>query len=102
MSILDTVKVRRRIKHSKLDNDIETLIDTAKAEMIRVGCDEETVEAGGSLVTQAAVTSCLMNMEKEKDLIDRYEKAFAIQIDSIRKSSKVDIPEEQQTEDDDV
>ena len=102
MSSLDTVKVRRRIKHSKLDNDIETLIDTAKAEMIRVGCDEETVEAGGSLVTQAVVTYCLMNMEKEKDLIDRYEKAFAIQIDSIRKSSKVDIPEEQQTEDDDV
>ncbi len=102
MSTLDTVKMRKRIKHSKLDSDIETLIDTAKAEMIRVGCDEGIVNAGGSLVTQAVVTYCLMNMEKEKDLIDRYEKAFAIQIDGIRKSSKVDLQEEPQTEDDDV
>lgn len=86
MTTLATVKKALRIGHSQLDDEITRLIGTAQAEMIRAGVTEEAVNEGGSLVTQAAVTFCLMNMTEEKNLIDRYEESFRLQVDNIRKS----------------
>lgn len=94
MALLDTVKTAKRIKHDRLDDDILRLIETAKAEMIRAGVKREVVAAGGSLVNQAVVTFCLQNMEKDKDLADRYERAFALQTDHIRKSEDLGMPDE--------
>lgn len=86
MSIKDVVKKAQRIKHDKLDDEIERLIGTAREELIRVGVDREVVEADGSLVKQAVVTYCLQNLTEEKDLMDKYGKSFEIQADNIRKS----------------
>lgn len=86
MTVLATVKQALRIKHSQLDDEITRLIGTAQAEMIRAGVTEEVVNAGGSLVEQATVTFCLMNMTEEKNLIDRYDESFRLQVDNIRKS----------------
>lgn len=86
MTVLATVKKALRIKHSQLDDEITRLIGTAQAEMIRAGVTEEVVNAGGSLVEQATVTFCLMNMTEEKNLIDRYDESFRLQVDNIRKS----------------
>lgn len=89
MATLDTVKTALRINHDKLDSEITRLIAAAQADMIRVGVASEVVETGGSLVTQAVVTYCLMNMTEEDDLIDKYARAYEIQIDSIRRASNV-------------
>ena len=85
-AINDTVKKALRIKHDKLDDEVTRLINAARDEMIRAGVAEEVVTEGGSLVNQAVVTFCLMSMTEEKDLIDRYENSFRLQVDNIRKS----------------
>ena len=86
MTTQATVKKALRITHSQLDDEITRLIGTAQAEMIRAGVTEEVVNAGGSLVEQATVTFCLMNMTEDKSLIDKYDESFRLQVDNIRKS----------------
>ena len=101
-TINDTVKQALRIKHNKLDDEIARLVETAQDEMIRAGVDESVGTEGGSLVKQAVVTFCQMNMTEEKDLIDRYADAFRLQVDDIRKSKKLGPTPQEETEEDDV
>lgn len=89
MATLDTVKTALRINHNKLNDEITRLIAAAQSDMIRVGVAESVINAGGSLVTQAVVTYCLMNMTEEVSLIDKYARAYEIQIDGIRKATNV-------------
>lgn len=89
MTTLNTVKEAKRIKHNALDDEIQRHIDTANAELIRLGVDEEVVKAGGSLVTEAVVTYCLMKLESDIKLIDEYKESFRIQADQIRRSNNV-------------
>lgn len=89
MATLDTVKTALRIKHTELDTEITRLITAAQADMIRVGVAAEVVQTGGSLVTQAVVTYCLMNMTEETALIDKYARAYEIQVDGIRRATNV-------------
>lgn len=89
MTTLNTVKEAKRIKHNALDVEIQRHIDTANAELIRLGVDEEVVKAGGSLVTEAVVTYCLMKLESDIKLIDKYKESFRIQADQIRRSNNV-------------
>ena len=87
--MLETIKLALRISHDKLDAELLRLIETAKAELIRAGVPEETIAKNGSLITQAVTTYCLMNLTDDIRLIDHYQKAFEIQVDSIRRSSNV-------------
>lgn len=89
MNALATVKQAKRIKHTSLDEEIKRHIATAKAELIRAGADESVVNAGGSLVEEAVVTYCLMKLEDDLKLIEKYEDSFGIQSDQIRRSSNV-------------
>lgn len=89
MAINDTVKQALRIKHNKLDGEIARLVKTAQDEMIRAGVAKTIAESDDSLVTQAVVTFCLMNMTEEKNLIDKYEGSFRLQVDDIRKSPPI-------------
>ena len=89
MATLDTIKTALRISHSELDSEITRLISAASADMIRVGVAPEIVQTGGQLVTQATVTYCLMNMTEESVLIDKYARAYEIQIDGIRRATNV-------------
>lgn len=97
MNVQARVKQALRIKHDKLDDYINELTDTAHAEMIRAGVPEEVLNEGGSLIDQATVTFCLMDMTEEKDLIDKYERSFRLQLDHIRKSD-LTVEEETETE----
>lgn len=89
MATLDTVKAAARISHTKLDDEINRLIKAAQAELIRSGATETVVNAEGSLVTQAIVSYCLMNLTEDINLIDRYRNAFETQEDAIRRSTDV-------------
>lgn len=86
MEVLARVKQAQRIKHNRLDDYIDGLIETAHAEMIRVGIPDEVVNGGGSLIDQATVTFCLADLTEDKALIDKYEAAWRLQLDNIRKS----------------
>ncbi len=85
----DVVKTALRITHDKLNDEIDRLIETAKAELIRTGADKETVGASGKLVTQAVITYCLMNLTENSNLIEKYQNAFELQADQIRRSRNV-------------
>ena len=90
MALIDTVKAALRISHNELDNEISRLIDTAKEDLIRVGvpCDIVLGERD-SLVTQAVVTFVLMTMTEDATLMDKYQRAYEIQADGLRRRSDV-------------
>lgn len=90
MALIDTVKAALRISHDKLDDEISRLITTAKEDLIRVGvpCDIVLGERD-SLVTQAVVTFVLMTMTEDATLMDKYQRAYEIQADGLRRRSDV-------------
>lgn len=90
MALIDTVKAALRISHNELDDEISRLIDTAKEDLIRVGVPNYiTVGEGDSLVTQAVVTFVLMTMTEDATLMDKYQRAYEIQADGLRRRSDV-------------
>ena len=87
MSLLDNVKTAKRIGHSKLDHEIERLIGVARDEMVRVGIKEDKAkDEDDSLITQAVITYCLMELAETNELRDRYEASWTMQCDNLRKS----------------
>lgn len=88
--ITSTIKTALRIKHDKLDDEIERLEETARREMVRVGVkDEIAMDDTNYLANQAVVTYCLMNLTEDEGLIDKYNKAWECQIDGIRRNVNV-------------
>lgn len=94
------VKRRMRFNHDELNSDIDDLINAAKADMVRAGVDADIVQECGSLVKQAAITFCQKELTEEKDLIDKFEEAYKIQLDNIRKSGDLarDVSESEKSE----
>lgn len=88
--ITETIKTALRIKHNKLDSEIERLEETARREMVRVGVDvTKAMDETNYLVNQAVVTYCLMNLTEDEGLIDKYLRAWESQIDGIRRNKHV-------------
>lgn len=88
--ITETIKTALRIKHNKLDSEIERLENTARREMVRVGVDiTKAMDETNYLVNQAVVTYCLMNLTEDEGLIDKYYRAWETQIDGIRRNVNV-------------
>ena len=88
--ITSTIKTALRIKHDKLDDEIERLEETARREMVRVGVSsEKAMDDTNYLTNQAVVTYCLMNMTEDEGLIDKYTRAWESQIDGIRRNVNV-------------
>ena len=90
MALFDTVKTALRISHNNLDDEITRLISTAKADLVRVGVPADIAgEESDSLVTQAVTTFCLMVMTEDPTLIDKYQRAYEIQADGLRRRTNV-------------
>lgn len=89
MAVLDTVKKALRISHTKLDDELTRLIAVARAELKRVGVADGVAEGDDGLVIQSIVTFCLIHSTEDIQLIDKYQKAWNIQADGIRKCSDV-------------
>ena len=66
-------------------DEIQRNIATAKAELDRAGVDPDLVSQEGTLVSEAIVTYCLMNMGDETRY-ERYFTAFQYQMDNLRKT----------------
>lgn len=84
---LEIVKDALRIRHKALDDEIERLISTARADIIRVGVDAILAQSDDDLVIQAIVTFCLLNMTSDSELMDKYKRAYEIQIEGLRRMS---------------
>lgn len=85
---LEIVKDALRIRHKALDAEIERLIATARADIIRVGVDAILAQSDDDLVIQAIVTYCLLNMSSDPELMDKYKRAYEIQIEGLRRMSE--------------
>ena len=70
-------------------SEIQFNIESARAELIRSGVPSSKVGEDDSLVQQAIITYCLMNMNDE-DKYEMYFNAFTYQQDNLRKT----IPED--------
>lgn len=84
---LEIIKDALRIRHKALDDEIERLIGTARADIIRVGVDASLAQSDDDLVLQAIVTYCLLNMSSDPELMDKYKRAYEIQIEGLRRMS---------------
>ena len=84
MTVAD-VKRQLRITHTLLDNDIDATITEAREELVRAGVSETAANGEAPLVERAILTYCLAMFSNETKA-ERYEEAFRVQLDNLRKS----------------
>lgn len=84
---VDIVKDALRIRHTALDEEIERLVKAARADIIRVGVDASLAESDDDLVMQAIVTYCSLYLTADTALMDKYTRAYEIQIEGLRRMS---------------
>lgn len=82
--MLDKVKTALRISHDRLDEEINDTIETARAELIRSGCDLYSLDE--SLVRSAIITYCKYAFASDDKKRDGFLRSFQYQQDCLRKS----------------
>ena len=87
MALIDDMKKALRISHNKLDSDITICIDTAKAEMKRLGILETKINSDDKLINMAIRTYVQMQYATDTKQAEGYEKSWLYQIDCLRKTS---------------
>ena len=76
--MLERVKLALRINHTRLDTEISSTIEVAKAELIRLGISAELVEAEeDSLICEAIKTYCLFSYANDDKRADGYFRSCA-------------------------
>lgn len=100
-TLREAAKSAARISNDRHDDEISSLIAAAKEELRRVGVKTDALSISAStemqtdstaftdyavpLVQQAIITYCLWHLTEDQDLIDRYERAFRMQADALRR-----------------
>lgn len=86
----ESVKNSLRIRHDKLDAEIELTITAAEMDLIRMGVAEDVVKnEDDALVNRVICIYCLWQMTEDERLIDKYHRAYEIHADGLRKNKKV-------------
>jgi rRNA-processing protein FCF1 len=86
-----SVKNGLRIKHDKLDAEIESTIAAAEADLMRMGVAKDVVnDKDNALVNRAICIYCLWQMTEDERLIDKYHRAYEIHADGLRKNKRAD------------
>lgn len=86
MSVIEQIKTAKRIRHSGLDSEIDRLIDTARADMKRVGINSDKAEGDDDLIIEAVVTYVLGKLADTPERGAKYKESYRLQIDELRKS----------------
>lgn len=86
MALIDDVKKRLRISHSKLDDDLAATIDAARSELSRVGVDLDVVNDSDPLVIEAIKTYCQHGFTDDMKEKEGYWNSWVTQVDGLRKS----------------
>lgn len=88
MSMLEKMKTALRVKTSAFDDEIQSVINAARAEMVRAGVSQERVsDETDDLVTSAIRTYVLATYGTDTKLIDGYRQSFEYQCECLRKSA---------------
>ena len=86
----ESVKNSLRIRHDKLDAEIESTITAAEMDLIRMGVAKDVVnDKDNALVNKAICIYCLWQMTEDERLIDKYHRAYEIHADGLRKNKRV-------------
>lgn len=79
------VKLALRISHTTLDDEIDANIETARAELIRVGVSADMATGEDKLVVDAVIAYCLARMAATDR--DRYDEAWQYRADCLRRTA---------------
>lgn len=86
--MLEKVKLALRISHTLLDADIMDTINTARAEMVRVGIDNQKAnDDSDALIVQAIKTYCLWQYSNDVKMQEGFLKSWQYQLENLRKSN---------------
>lgn len=87
MALLDDVKKRLRISHSKLDSDLLATIEAARHELVRVGVETEKAASDSDpLIVEAIKTYCQHGFTDDVKEKEGYWNSWVTQVDGLRKS----------------
>lgn len=84
--MLEKVKLALRISHNLLDSDIQSTIDTARAELIRSGVSAKKASSEDVLVESAIKTYCLFVYANDDKRAQGFFESWQYQLDNLRKS----------------
>lgn len=100
-TLKEAIKTAARISNDRHDEEILAYIATARDELKRVGVHADALSISANdamstgtttfteyavpLVQHAIITYCLWQLTEEPDLIDKYEQAFRLQADALRR-----------------
>ena len=89
MALLDDIKLYLRISHNLLDNEIQTVIASARGELKRAGVKAAVAEsqepASKDLVEQAIKTYAKAYYAEPKEA-EMFAESFKYQLDNLRKT----------------
>jgi uncharacterized phage protein (predicted DNA packaging) len=89
MALLDDIKLYLRISHNLLDNEIQTVITSAREELKRAGVKAAVAEsqepASKDLVEQAIKTYAKTYYAEPKEA-EMFAESFKYQLDNLRKT----------------
>ncbi|SEA49598.1 hypothetical protein SAMN04515656_11211 [Eubacterium aggregans] len=83
--IRERIRNNLRISHHELDDEIESTIKVARAELIRSGVSASAANGDDPLIEEAIVAYAMFKMAPDEN--DRYQESFLYQQDCLRKSS---------------
>lgn len=86
--MLEKMKLALRIKSDHFDAEIQSVIGAARLELVRAGVRPEKANADDNdLVTSAIRSYVLAQYSPDTKLAEGYWKAFAYQLDCLRRST---------------
>ena len=88
VAILSEVKMALRVSNSLTDDELQSLIDAAKADIAAAGADQTLLDDTAPLVRQAIIWYCKMAYGLDNADFERYEKSYEKLRDRIALSVK--------------
>lgn len=88
MALLEQMKVALRVKNAQFDDEITSVINAARAELVRAGVSAERAnDESDDLITSAIRTYVLATYSTDTKLTDGYQLSFESQKENLRKSA---------------
>ena len=89
VSRTESVKNSLRIRHDKLDAEIESNNHGSRNGLNKNGCGKRCCnDKDNALVNRAICIYCLWQMTEDERLIDKYHRAYEIHADGLRKNKR--------------
>lgn len=87
--MLNKIKQTLRISHSKLDDDLNDRIESARQELVRIGVKDSVVYATvlDPLIVEAVKTYVQMKFTDDLNKVEMYKLSWEAQADNLRKTA---------------